>query len=255
MEDRMFSCHGGYVSEGDYDWSPLFIEELEKNRRGRTGRARLKLALPNGTLEIETWRFLASAGIHISRGERRLHILVNHRLVKEVLFARPQHIPELVSKGICHVGICGRDWVLEKALEGNLVEEILELPCGKEERSGKTRVVLFCQKGNKEMVEDIDEVVSEYPHLTENFFRKQGRPVTVRFSHGTTETLVPTICKWGVCLTETGQTLRNNGLVIVEVIAKSSTILIASLEKDRQERREIEELKELLERACKYWRV
>ena len=220
MEERTLNCHSNYYSE----------EGVYNSSRGGIVQGTLKIALPSGTLQKSTLEFLLRAGILIKEPkERKMRVPAMHTLIKEAWFLRPQHIPEIVSKGLCDVGICGADWVLENRLSGNNVETIFTLPYGKVGRNGRTKVVVFCAKDEKEAnLTFAKEVVSEYPHLTADFFlKKYGRSITVRFSHGTTEALVPVLYRWGVCLVDRGKTLRANGLKIVEVITKSSTVLIA----------------------------
>jgi len=61
-------------------------------------------------------------------------------------------------------------------------------------------------------------VSTEYPKLTKKFFDNLGIPVDIRYSYGATEAKVPELVDVIVDLTETGSTLRKNGLKIVDII-------------------------------------
>ena len=84
--------------------------------------------------------------------------------------------------------------------------------------------------------------------MTRAFFEKLGIPVTVEFSYGATEAKVPELVDALVDLTETGETLRRNGLKIIDVVLESTTRLVANKAAwdDPEKRRAIEEIRTLL---------
>ncbi|MDM7934453.1 MAG: ATP phosphoribosyltransferase, partial [Methanothrix sp.] len=63
---------------------------------------------------------------------------------------------------------------------------------------------------------------------TQAFFQRLGIPVEIQFSYGATEAKVPELTDVVVDLTETGATLKKNGLKIVDVILESTSELIAN---------------------------
>jgi ATP phosphoribosyltransferase len=71
-------------------------------------------------------------------------------------------------------------------------------------------------------------VATEYPNLTRSFFQELGIPVDIQFSYGATEAKVPELTDVVVDLTETGSTLRKNGLKIIDVMLESTSELIAN---------------------------
>ena len=91
-------------------------------------------------------------------------------------------------------------------------------------------------------------ISTEFPNVTRAFFEGLGIPVTVEYSYGATEAKVPELVDALVDLTETGETLRRNGLKIVDVVLTSTTRLLASKAAwaDPEKRREIEEIRTLL---------
>jgi len=192
----------------------------------------LRIVIPNGTLEQGTLRFLKEAGVIIPQRGRKMKVEVNHLLIKEVWFSRPQHIPQLVKPPYCDVGICGKDWVEEYNVRFRrpFHKELMSLPYGKRGSQGKTEVVLFCSKKTTNQdprsVDIYRDLISEYPLLTKRFFWERYRmEVYPDISWGTTESLVPEPYPWGICLTETRKTLHENGLKEVATILKSYTML------------------------------
>jgi ATP phosphoribosyltransferase len=91
-------------------------------------------------------------------------------------------------------------------------------------------------------------ISTEFPNVTRAYFEKLGIPVEVHFSYGATEAKVPELMDALVDLTETGSTLRRNGLKIVDVVLTSTTRLLASKAAwaDPEKRRQIEEIRTLL---------
>jgi ATP phosphoribosyltransferase len=91
-------------------------------------------------------------------------------------------------------------------------------------------------------------VTTEYPNLTKKFFESIGIPVQLFHSYGASEAKVPDLMDVVVDLTETGTTLRQNGLKIIGQIMESYTVIIANKAswEDPLKRREIEEITTLL---------
>jgi ATP phosphoribosyltransferase len=91
-------------------------------------------------------------------------------------------------------------------------------------------------------------ITTEFPNVTRAYFEKLGIPVAVSFSYGATEAKVPEIMDALVDLTETGSTLRRNGLRIVDVVLTSTTRLLANKDAwaDPVKRVQIEEIRTLL---------
>ncbi len=91
-------------------------------------------------------------------------------------------------------------------------------------------------------------ITTEFPNVTRRYFEGLGIPVEVYFSYGATEAKVPDMMDALVDLTETGSTLRRNGLKIVDTVLTSTTRLLANKDAwaDPTKRREIEEIRTLL---------
>jgi ATP phosphoribosyltransferase (homohexameric) (EC 2.4.2.17) len=91
-------------------------------------------------------------------------------------------------------------------------------------------------------------VTTEYPALTKQFFDERGIPVQLFHSFGASEAKVPDLMDVVVDLTETGTTLRRNGLKIIGHIMESHTVLIAhrGAWEDPEKNRVIQEILTLL---------
>lgn len=199
----------------------------------------LKIALPNGSLEEGTLRLFEDAGLRGRKSSRKHSAPVDGQLISEARFMRPQHIPDLVASGTYHLGICGSDCIKESGAE---VATLAKLLYGRGTSNGCTKVVLVTSEDNP--VQGVAEVppgsliLSEYPNITQQPFAKLGVPVEIRFSYGSTEAHIPTDYQYGVCLTDTGESLEANSLKILAVFFESSTVLIANVSALRGEKAE-----------------
>lgn len=189
----------------------------------------LKIALPNGSLEEGTLRLFEDANLRIKKSPRRHVAHVDGTLISEAKFVRPQHIPDIVEGGAYGLGICGSDCIEES---GARVTVLAELPFGRGTSIGRTKVVLVTSIDNPiRNMADVPAqavVLSEYPNITRRAFEKLGIPVEIRFSYGSTEAHIPEDYGYGVCLTDTGDSLETNKLKILAVLFESKTVLIAN---------------------------
>jgi len=178
--------------------------------------------IPNGSLYEPTLKLLDKVGISILTEGRKFRVeMRGFSNFTEALIMRPQDIPEAVTDGVLDAGICGWDCVMESHLEHNLVK-VTELDYSKKS-AGPVKVVIFGKA--KKIIDSTDILVtSEYPNLTADYFKR----ATVRFSHGSTESKVAFgRYDYGVCVMETGQSIRDNKLNILVTMLVSPTVLIA----------------------------
>jgi ATP phosphoribosyltransferase len=188
----------------------------------------LDFAIPKGSLQNQTLELLAQAGLEVRRTEREYNARINDPRIGKVKILRPQEIPLYVANGYFDIGISGTDWILES---GAKVVKISELNYGKQ-GPGKVKVAVAVPEAMKiDKVQDISpgsRVATEYPNLTRAFFSKVGIPVDIQYSFGATEAKVPELTDVIVDLTETGSTLRKNGLKIIDIMLESTSELIAN---------------------------
>jgi len=165
---------------------------------------------------------------------------------------RPQEIPTLVEQGFYDLGITGRDWINETGAD---VKEILDL------KYGSVKIVIAGPVSTGKSVDGIIadfatngkrlRISTEYPKLASKYIsalpsyvklygeRKpkiytpwwgigENEMVSIYLSFGATEAKPPEEADLVVDVTETGTTLQENGLQILDVIMKSNAVLIAN---------------------------
>jgi len=208
----------------------------------------LRIALPKGSLEEQTFLLFKQADLDIKRTEREYNPRISDPRIEQVKILRPQEIPDYVADGYFDVGISGHDWVIESGAD---VVEIADLPYSKQ-GAGIVKIVIAVPDDQKiESAADIkpnSRVTTEYPNITRDYFEKLGIPVEICFSYGATEAKVPDLMDVVVDLTETGSTLRKNNLKIIDTMLESVTKLIVNRNswEDPVKRKEITEIRTLL---------
>jgi ATP phosphoribosyltransferase len=206
--------------------------------------------LPKGSLEQNTLRLFEEADLPVRRTSQRDYdaTIADPRLGK-IKILRPQEIPVYVERGYFDLGITGLDWIEETASD---VVDVMDLDYNKQSTGRPVRIVLAVPESrNITRAAELpphSRVTTEYPQLTARYFAKLGIPVEVLLSYGATEAKVPEIADAIVDITETGSSLRQAGMRIVDVLLESRTKLIANKEAyaDPELRREMEEIKTLL---------
>ncbi len=208
----------------------------------------LSIALPKGSLEEQTLLLFSQADMEVKKSSREYNPVIDDPRIEKAKILRPQEIPVYVQDGHFDLGISGHDWVVESGAD---VVEVAELPYSKT-GTGVVRMVLAVPEDSLvRSAADVapgSRITTEFPKTTKRFFDDLGIDVEVHFSYGATEAKVPEIMDALVDLTETGSTLRRNGLRIVETIMTSTTRLIANKDAwaDSEKRKAIEEIRTLL---------
>jgi ATP phosphoribosyltransferase len=208
----------------------------------------ITIALPKGSLEAQTLQLFREADLEVKRTARDYNPHIDDQRIGKVKILRPQEIPTYVERGYFDVGISGLDWVRET---GSDVIEVANLSYSK---TGEGNVRIVVAVHHDEPVDNVagirmdSRVTTEYPNLTKQFFASLGIPVQLFHSFGASEAKVPDLMDVVVDLTETGTTLRQNGLKIIGQIMESYTVIVANKAswEEPQKRREIEEIKTLL---------
>ena len=208
----------------------------------------LSLALPKGSLEEQTMLLFAQADLEVKRSSREYNPTIADDRIAKVKILRPQEIPLYVQDGHFDLGISGHDWVTESGAD---VVEVAELPYAKT-GTGVINVVLAVPDESPiRTAADVpagSRIATELPNITTAYFERLGVPVEVVYSYGATEAKVPELVDALVDLTETGSTLRRNGLRIVDTLLTSTTRLLANRTawEDPEKRAAIGELRTLL---------
>ena len=189
----------------------------------------LSLVLPKGSLERATLDLFDAADLTVLRSsDRDYHASIDDPRIDRVRFLRPQEIPSYIEQGLFDLGITGRDWIAETGAE---VFSLGQLPYSKT-TSNPVRVVLAVPanapwKSAAELPDGV-RISTELPHLTREFLDAVGVKAVVIPSYGATEAKVPDIVDAIVDLTETGSSLRKNGLRVLDTLLTSYTELVAN---------------------------
>jgi len=183
---------------------------------------KLTLAIARGRLQAQTLELLARAGVRLSEeaiSSRRLSIEDEEGLYR-LIFVKPVDVPVYVEHGIADCGVVGRDVLLESGAD--LLQPLtLEIGC--------CRIAVAAM--GQSLLSDCGmlRVATKYPRIAARHFGSRGVPVEIIELSGSVE-LAPILglADCIVDLVETGRTLRENGLHIVEVIDESTGRLVVN---------------------------
>ncbi|MDX6224117.1 MAG: phosphoribosyltransferase [Frankiales bacterium] len=189
----------------------------------------LSLVLPKGSLERATLELFDAADLAVRRGsDRDYHASIDDPRIDRVRFLRPQEIPQYVEQGLFDLGITGRDWVTETDSD---VASLGELSYSKATANPVRIVFAVPNDAPWKTAADLPDGVrisTEFPALTRRFLEQHGVKAVVVPSYGATEAKVPDIVDAIVDITETGSSLRKNGLRILDTLLTSYTELVAN---------------------------
>jgi ATP phosphoribosyltransferase len=186
----------------------------------------LKLGLPTGSLQEASLQLFRRAGYEITVNPRSYFPTIDDDEI-ECMLIRAQEMARYVEDGILDAGLTGTDWILEN--EANVVE-VADLIYAKQ-TFGKVRWVLAVpEKSTFQSAQDLEGkiVATELVKVTERYLARKGVKAKVEFSWGATEVKPPVLADAIVEVTETGSSLRANGLRIVDTVLESNTKFIAN---------------------------
>ena len=202
----------------------------------------LKIALTKGRLEKSTVALFEKMGLDVSAFEnkgRKLILPVGDDIT--VVLAKAPDIITYVEHGVCDIGVVGKDTIFER---GGAFYEVLDLGFG------KCRFALAVPEG-ADFYDgyDVKRLASKYPHVTRDYFARKGMDVDIIKIEGSVE-LAPLLglVDGIVDLVETGNTLRENGLVAIEDVMQVSARLIVNVVSMKLKKDEINTLIDKIER-------
>jgi ATP phosphoribosyltransferase len=207
----------------------------------------LRLGIPKGSLEEATVELFRKSGWRIKAGDRSYFPSVDDPALRCNLI-RAQEMARYVQSGTLDAGITGRDWILENGAD---VAVIRDLVYSKATLRPTRWVLVVPERSPVQAPEDLQgkKIATELVNFTRGYFAERKIAVDVEFSWGATEAkaaegLVDAIVE----VTETGSTLRANGLRIVCELFESNPQLIANHEalKDPWKRDKIQQIGLLL---------
>lgn len=196
----------------------------------------LTIALPKGRLLAEGLSLLAQAGYEtgdVDDTSRKLLFHLSGDL--RVLLAKPLDIPTYVAYGAADLGFAGKDVLMEQQ---EALYELLDLGIG---------ACRLCVAGPERGPYN-SRVATKYPNIATGYFREHGEQVEIIHLNGSVE-LAPLVGLAGRILdvVSTGQTLRENHLVVLAEVAQVTTRLIANVSSYRVKAEAVDRLMERLE--------
>jgi ATP phosphoribosyltransferase len=208
----------------------------------------LKLGIPKGSLQKATIELFNKAGFHITETERGYAPRVDDEQIQPI-YLRAQEISRYVEDGVLDAGITGYDWITEN---GSDVVEVCELMYSKTSNKPTRWVLAVSNESKARKPQDLRNalIATELVNVTKKYFENKNINVKVEFSWGATEVkarLLDAIVE----LTETGSSLQENNLRIIDTVLTSTPRLIANKKawQDNFKREKIENISILLSAA------
>ncbi len=202
----------------------------------------IRIALTKGRLEKDTVGLLEKIGFDCTsvREKGRKLILPIPDANLEVVLAKANDVITYVELGVCDMGVVGKDTIMEM---GGSFFELVDLGFG------KCRFALATKKGSSFYGGyDIKTIATKYPNVARTYFETKGMDLEIVKIEGSVE-LAPLLelSDGIVDIVETGTTLKENGLEVIEDIAPISARLIVNTVSMKLRQEEIEKLISLVE--------
>lgn len=189
----------------------------------------LKVGIPKGSLENATIELFKRSGWKISVSSRSYFPMVDDDEIRCTL-VRAQEMSRFVEMGTLDAGLTGKDWILENGSDVVVVQDLIY---SKTSASPARWVLVVAEDSPVHELKDLagKKIFTELVNFTKRYFAERKIKVDVEFSWGATEgKVIEGLCDAIVEVTETGSTLRANGLRIVEELMQTNTQLIANRE-------------------------
>lgn len=207
----------------------------------------LTFALAKGRIAKKTMGYLEQVGItceEMNDPDSRKLIFVNEDLRLKFFLAKATDVPTYVEYGAADIGVVGKDTILE---EGRKMYEVLDLGLGK---------CRMCVAGPKEAEKllhsgELIRVATKYPNIAKDYFyNKKHQTVEIIKLNGSIE-LAPIVglSEVIVDIVETGSTLRENGLIVLEEICPLSARMVVNEVSMKMEHERIKDLIHNLKRV------
>lgn len=186
----------------------------------------LVIALPKGRLADKTMEVLGQIGITCPEmnepGTRKL-IFRNEELGYRFFLAKPSDVPTYVEYGAADIGVVGKDTIIE---EGRKLYEVLDLGLG------KCRMCVCGPESAKDKLlhKELIRVATKYPNVAKDYFYNQKhQTVEIIKLNGSVE-LAPLVglSEVIVDIVETGSTLKENGLMVLETVCDLSARVVVN---------------------------
>lgn len=193
----------------------------------------IRIALTKGRLEKSSVSLFRSMGLDTTELENKGRRLILPVDKYEAVLSKAPDVITYVEHGVCDIGVVGKDTIVEN---GSSFYEVIDL------NIGRCRFALACPKGTDFFSGyKRKTVASKYPKVAKEFFESKGMDVDVIKIEGSVE-LAPLLglADGIVDIVETGSTLKENGLEVVEEIFPISARVIVNMASMKLRKDEIE---------------
>ena len=182
----------------------------------------LNIALPKGRLGDQVYRLFSGIGYEcaaIYEDNRKL-VFENPERQVRYLLVKPSDVPIYVEHGAADVGVAGRDVLLEAQPD---VYELMDL------RIGRCRLCVAARNGYIENRDRALRVATKYPRVARDYYASMNREIEIIKLNGSIE-LAPIVglSEVIVDIVETGSTLKENGLEVLEEVCPLSARMIVN---------------------------
>ena len=180
---------------------------------------RLKVALAKGRLAEKAIALFEKAGYDVSGLVEDSRMLIFENKELSFLMVKPTDVPVYVEHGVADFGVCGKDTLLE---QGAHIYEMMDLGYG------KCKLALAGPPGTDTRQSGL-KVASKYTHFAKEFFSRRRQAAEIIPLYGSVE-LGPITGLSDIILdiVESGKTLKENGLVVLEDVAPVSARLVVN---------------------------
>lgn len=182
----------------------------------------LNVALPKGRLGESVYSMFEQAGFSCPgiRDESRKLIFENAEKGIRFFWVKPTDVAVYVERGAADIGVAGKDILLEY---GPDIYELADLRCG------VCRMVAAAPKGYRDDLSKTLRVATSFPHIAEMHYTSLGRDIDIIHLNGSIE-IAPLLGLSDIIvdIVETGTTLKENNLEIIDTIVPISARLIAN---------------------------
>ncbi|MBO6303121.1 MAG: ATP phosphoribosyltransferase [Ruminiclostridium sp.] len=209
-----------------------------------TDNKAIRIALTKGRLEKDTVGLFEKMGFDVTelreKGRRLILGIPGQNI--EVVLAKAADVITYVELGACDLGVVGKDTILE---HGGKYFEVADLGFG------RCRFALAGKKGTDFYGGvGVKTVATKYPNVTRHFFESKRMDVDIVKIEGSVE-LAPLlkIADGIVDIVETGTTLKENGLEVIEDVVPISARLIVNTVSMKLRKERIEELCSAMQKA------
>ena len=207
----------------------------------------LTFALGKGRLALQTLKLFEKIGItceEMKDKDSRKLIFTNEELKLRFFLAKGPDVPTYVEYGAADIGVAGEDTILE---EGRKVHEVLDLGYG------KCRMCVCGYREAKRYLSnhELIRVATKYPNIAKDYFyNTKHQTVEIIKLNGSIE-LAPIVglSEVIVDIVETGSTLRENGLNVLEEVCPLSARMVVNQVSTKMENERITKLKRDLKKV------